>query len=402
MGTITSYSFDTRAGSGTISISHSSLSGGQNFEVSSIGSVEADFDLEDQSDVADNIYFKLGEFKFAAFDKMSDGNSLFEELDTLSATDEVDLSFDFTTNGSRSIADQYIFTIEDMEYKREKRETSIEGAVQITDGLRIGIDTFFSNEIGSSEDETFNSGASSWTCIDARTFINNALPLFNSSNTSKNLSNDFGDDGTAVPNAYVVVNDAQASGTNVDELLFEMAAAEGAKVGSIMGYNFYASRNNTDIIVNLSEDDVKELKIMPGLDVYNSISVTFEGTSQNYSTWISSNSQTYNTEAEKTLDVTFENNAMAWAEWNSTSGEYDDVGGDTGPPSGTFNYASAYGANKARRIELTIFGIDTLKPYEPLSLGSSFPSLVQGQAFHPSKLTYDFNNDIIEVEAYKI
>lgn len=406
MGSITSNTFDTRAGSGTITITHASLTGGQSFEVSGIGEVEADFDLEDQSESANNVYFKLGEFSFKAFDRLSDGTSLFETLDALSVTDQVDLAFDFTTNASRVIADQYVFTIEDMEFDRDRRETSITGATQVTSDLQISIATFFTNEISAAEDETFNITGTP-DCIDAKTFIDNALPLFNSSNASQNLSSNFSAGGKTVANSYIVVDDAAAANTDVDELLFEMAAGEGAFIGSIMGYNFFVGRKqSTSGVASLTQDDVKEqtLKVKPGLDVYNSITVNFEGNSTNYSTWTSSATQTYNTDAEKTLTVTFRNNVMAWAAWNSGTSQYDDVGGTTNDAAtdGRDAYAAAYGADKARKIELTILGIDTLGPHQSFTLDASFPSLLQGQTFRPSKLTYNFNQDEIKIEAYKI
>lgn len=471
MGSITSNNFETRAGSGTVTISHPSITGGQNFEVSGIDSVKADFDLEETSSEAQNVYFKLGEFGFRAFDRMSDGNSLFGTLDALSATDQVTLDFNFTTNAGRSIADRYKFTIEDMEYDREKRETTIEGAVQITADLQTDIASFFTNYISTTEDETFNTGTQTFQCVDAKTFVENALPLFNSSNSTQFYSGNFNVNGKTASNAFVVVNDGFASETNVDELLFEMAAAEGAVIGSLMGYNFFVARDNSSSgSTTLNEDNVKKLNIDPGLDIYAGIDVNFEGVSSNYSQWtsrsrktalnepldatetgvdvvsasglaagdvilveqelmyiesISTNTltvirgykseasshpnganvqDTFNPNAGKTLSVTFRNNVMAWATWDSTNSEYDDVGGVTNNTaiSGRDAYAGAYGANKARKIKLTILGIDTLKPYQSFTLDTSFPSLVRNQTFRPSALTYDFDKDVVEVEAYKI
>lgn len=406
MGAITSNTFQTRSGSGTITISHASITGGQSFDVSAIGEVEANFDLEDSSESANNVFFKLGEFSFKAFDRLSDGTSLFETLDVLSVMDVVDLAFDFTTNAPRTIDDKYTFTIEDMEFDRDKRETAINGATQVTGDLQISIATFFTNEISAVEDEVFNI-AGDPSCIDAKTFIDNALPLFNASNSSQNLSSNFSVNGKTAANTFLVVNDAQAANTNVDELLFEMAAAEGSFIGSIMGYNFFVDRKqSTSGVIDLNEDDVQEktLKIQPGLDVYNSITVNFEGNSGNYSTWTSTGTQTYNTEAVKTLTVTFRNNVMAWAAWNGTNSEYDDVGGTTNDVAldGRDAYASAYGADKARKIKLKILGIDTLGPHQSFKLDTSFPTLIQNQTFRPSELVYDFNKDVIEVQAYRI
>lgn len=479
MGTISSTTFNTRSGSGTIDITHASLTGGQTFEVSSIGEVEADFDLEDQSDDAQNVYFKLGEFGFKGFDRLSDGTSLFATLDALSATDIIDLTFNFTTNASRSITDNYVFTIEDLEYNRDKRETSIEGATQVTSGLKQTLDSFFANEVALADKETF-SIAGTPDCIDAKTFLDTALPLFNSSATAQNSSTNFNINGKTATNTYIVVDDAQSANTDVDELLFEMAACEGAIVGSMMGYNFFAQRNyTTSNKKSISEDDVKEetLDIKVGIDSYAGIDVNFEGNSSNYLNWSSHSRNTtlaeavddaagqdpgdetqidvtdaggiaagdvilvdqelmyveskstntltvirgyksepathangtnvqdvFNEDAEKTLSITFRNNVMAWATWDSTNSEYDDVGGGTDAVAddGRDSYADAYGASKARKIELTLLGIDTLKPYETLELDTSFPSLIQNQIFRPSSLTYNFNDDTIKVEAYRV
>lgn len=472
MGTISSTTFDTRAGSGTIDITHASLTGGTTFEVSSIGEVEADFDLESNADESKDIYFKLGSFGFKAFDGLSDGTSLFETLDALSSTDEVDLTFNFTTNASRSITDNYVFTIEDMQYNRDKRETSIEGATQVTGDLEQTLDSFFTNVVAAGDKETF-SIAGTPDCIDAKTFVDNALPLFNSSATTQSSSANFDINGKTASNAYIVVDDAQSANTDVDELLFEMAASEGALVGSMMGYNFFVQRNYTTTNkVSINENDVKEetLDIKPGIDSYVGIDVNFEGNSTNYSSWSSHSrittlnatlndsdtsvdvtsasaisagdvilveqemmyvqskatntltvirgykseasahdngtnvQEVFNEDAEKTLSVTFRNNVMAWATYDGTNSEYDDVGGGTDDVAddGRDSYADAYGASKARKIELTLLGIDTLKPYETLELDTSFPSLIQNQIFRPSSLTYNFNEDTIKVEAYRV
>lgn len=65
-------------------------------------------------------------------------------------------------------------------------------------------------------------------------------------------------------------------------------------------------------------------------------------------------------------------------------------------------YAKSYGADGSRKIEVSFYDIDTLKPYETFKLGTSFDDNLQGQHFRPSKLTYDLQRDIVKTEAYQI
>jgi hypothetical protein len=63
-------------------------------------------------------------------------------------------------------------------------------------------------------------------------------------------------------------------------------------------------------------------------------------------------------------------------------------------------YAQAF-AKDVRRVQITVWGIDTVEPWEPFTLDSSFPSIVQG-TYRPSSLDYDLENDKVTIKGYKI
>lgn len=67
-------------------------------------------------------------------------------------------------------------------------------------------------------------------------------------------------------------------------------------------------------------------------------------------------------------------------------------------------YNKAFGASGSREIEISIFGIDSVKPYQPIKLDGNFdyPVALRGKLFRPKTYEVDLVNDIINVTAYEI
>lgn len=287
MGAITSNTFTLRSGTGSLSISQASLTGGQNMDVVEIGTIKGDFDLEEDENESTSILFNLGEFSFTAFDKLSDGTSLFAALDGLSATDLVQLDISFTTDGGHAINDRYYFTIEEMEYDRNRRTTSINTAKQDAGDLQKDMVEFFNSDVAAGDIVPFTGTTTDTDSINTKDFIETALPLFNSSNTTINESNLY---STTVSGGTTVMIVVKTDAADVDETLFELAASEGSIVGTMMGYNFFVTRQfSAGSTVSLNQSDIEDdtLKIKPGLDSYVGIDVTFEGSSINWSNFSS-------------------------------------------------------------------------------------------------------------------
>lgn len=67
-------------------------------------------------------------------------------------------------------------------------------------------------------------------------------------------------------------------------------------------------------------------------------------------------------------------------------------------------YNKAFGASGSREIEISIFGIESVKPYQPIKLDGNFdyPVALRGKLFRPKTYEVDLVNDVINVTAYEI
>lgn len=345
MATINSTSFSGRAGSGTISISHGSLtnSGSETMEVSDIGTLSLEFDLEEDSDSASSVYITPEKFTFKAFDGLSGGTSLFDRIDTdLSSTDEMQVSLSFTTDGGRSWTDsEYLVTKNQMEYDRTMREVTFEAYLDLTK-FTTTISSVFTSH--SADVYTFDDGDGATTrdCMPTREFLDNAMfELFGATGNIVQ-THSFEDNPLVDGNdTWVVFKDHDAGPFDQVDLavdaVMRIAACDGSVIGSILGYNFIVNRLNTNSTVTLTEDDVldESLTIRPGLQNYRALSCwwwSFYPT-DNVLDWSShgfayGSGDNLNEDANKELHVSFFMLELQPASWNSTSTQFDDNASD--------------------------------------------------------------------------
>jgi hypothetical protein len=58
--------------------------------------------------------------------------------------------------------------------------------------------------------------------------------------------------------------------------------------------------------------------------------------------------------------------------------------------------------NIGARLDVTVLGINTVKPHEVIKFGASLPARFQFRHFRPSSLEYDLKADKIRITAYEI
>lgn len=494
MATITSVTFNTRAGSGTISLTHSSFPS-TNCEVSSLDSIKIRSDDEEDSESASNVYLNIGELKVSIFNKLTNGSLLFNTIDSVTSTDSITLSLNFTTNASRSWAEEYIFTPQDVGYNWERREISI--TAQPDDTATDTIADIFTNNAGDVETVVnYSSGNTTENCMPANEYIDNVLSLFNSGNTNINNSTHYLNNGqTDGVESYLIVDYLAASSTDLAmETLFNLAVIEGSIVGSMMGYNFFTSRLDQTQKVTISQDNVESIEPKIGLKSYLTIRGVLDiGVESWWSVGeLTGNNDNLNDDALKRLDYYFEDKYIDIATWDNANSRYDQGSGDKSagtlsdiqingdhkegaqtlsvtsgsgatsvtsgdyvwiesPSSGfgrnifytadvvtsseltlltpiigdisdgsqiviindtnTINeltetgvsaYAKTYGADGANRVELTVLGVDTIKPYESFELDSSFDAPLANKVYRASEAEYMFTEDKIKIKAYQI
>lgn len=356
MATISSENFSSRAGSGSIDISHSSLtnSGSETFEVSDIGTIRIEFDIEENTNESDSLYFLPEKFTFSAFDGLSAGSSLFNRIDTdLNSTDEIEVSFSFTTDGGHSWTDKMTTTKNDINYDRERREVTFECYSSLVPFQTTVSDVFstYSGDVFTFYTDSPGTGDTK-DCMSAKDFIENMLNSIAPSYTPINSSNSFSDDPFVDGNDTWVVfkdHDGAVLKQTDDSLtaLYRLAAVDGSIIGKIMGYVFFIYRRDASENVYISEDDVlggsDGVKINPGLQNYRALSVwaySVLGTANvlpwGSHTFNSGDADGLNSEAKKELHVSFYMLELQPASWNQVAGEFDDDGFVTSIDTGAY------------------------------------------------------------------
>lgn len=524
MGTITGQ-LDTNAGTGTVQLTHVSFPDAT-IEVGEIGELSIEFDMRDVQNDAHGVFFAPSEFKVSFFDFIddgtSDGDSLFRLIDGLTLSDVITVTLDFTSDGGYSWNEDFEATKKDCSYKRAERSVEIESKIQVDSDDTIG-DVFNANlsdvyTLNSQEGNTRN-------CSPVNLFIENTMGravsyknYINSSTTfgrfdQDNLpadgdfipliigGGDYDDDGDGNMEDGYITSEGRVSEIDATTILFRLGALDGALIGSMMGYNFFVDRLDTDDAITLTEDDTEELEIKFGSKAYQSIEVMANcdmrsGNADNqWGRWFGvgygiGDDDGLNSRARQSLALYFYMLEARIGMWSDADLDFDAIDGrilanssnnvrgkfdegdrliylddNTAPElvkgdviafntrtefetenyliadsgsdwiylnrplrvdlptnttvyyysrndsrgvfqfsaiGGKDSYKNAYGADGENRIELTIYDIDILDPYQSVFLDSSFPDAIAQNYYRASELTYDLMTDNIEMKAYQI
>ena len=189
MGSIVSSLFTCKSGSGTVSLTHPSLSGITNaFSVSKLGKLSYK-ELEDNELIASSVYLNLGEFSFSCFDKMKNGNSAFETVDSLNSTDAITVTLSFTLKNGRSFTDTFVTYKNDMSYDETRRETSFKASQTNLDKSPLNKKLFAEYADNTSNVKGYDGVNANTTCLLSKHFIERALGYINTNITGSNIIN---------------------------------------------------------------------------------------------------------------------------------------------------------------------------------------------------------------------
>jgi len=362
------------------------------------------WDVASDEESADSVYFDLGEFTFSAFDKMDDGSSMIEDMMAIGSS-LVTVTISHTFKSGTSFTDEFKFKKKDVSYDRESREVTIKSRTDWTNGTPI--DVFITGATTTYLIEQNGGGGTQYDCVHISDLIEGGFSdEVNSSGTFSIASDNFVSHSSS--NTYVAVNNGEASNYTVEDVIFWMAAVEGGILGSMLGYNFYEYRLDTTNAVTLSESDVESINLNLGAEEYFDITVTLDNSNINsppQGTWSETSTTQFNTLAKKSLSVSFSPVPINRADWQGSGLYYADAGTTLSSvvvADGVSAYGKAYGADGAKTITLTVHGIETIKPYEPITLDTSFPAALQNTTWRPSEIEYDFMADKVNLIAYEI
>jgi len=270
---------NTRAGSGTITLSASS--GATSFptttgEVEEISSMEIDYDLEEDTEDVSNIFYAPSEFDVTLFDGLENGGSLIALLDNYLSTTTLYLDFSFTTDGGYSFSSKYEFDTSDIEADRITRTVEIKA--KLVFGGNMTVSQLFDAYPNDVETLAMPGGLE---CMPAVFFIENALSELVPDSSTIDIKNNTqvfeGNPYTDQKTSFVVLQsqeyETREQEDKIDSMLYRLATMDGSIMASMMGYHYLCHRNSTSDSETITSDDVSEISKMIGLEDYRSVQV---------------------------------------------------------------------------------------------------------------------------------
>jgi hypothetical protein len=224
---------------------------------------------------------------------------------------------------------------------------------------------------------------------------------------------------------------------NAQNTILKLSVIEGAMMGSMLGYAFYVVRNyDTDTTYNgentkasISADDIEDYKIIP-----------FEWNVREYDTLFRVTNEygepapadtSPNLYVEKTinelgigdLDIRYRLRDIVEFRWVAANSQYEELFDNSSPtPRITADllswnehlrdntrevYAYALGVQDddydvRYRLDLTIFGIESVLPFQFIEFGTGISPFVDSKKLRPSKMSYDLEANKVSIEGYFI
>lgn len=429
-------SADNEIASGTLDIDITYPDGNDlQFECLSVGKISYEFDLVEDVEEAKSIGMIMGDCSLTVHDVASDGSSIYELLSDdnvayglSNALVNYTVTLELTTPSASTYTFHYYFTKPDVETDDLKRTTKIKLKTFSTTKALVSDyfngDVFYSNGVAI----TTGVGANAYDAVEATPTKGNKVVLaadflrdiLQTVNSNYTFVLDSEDDTLVLSsqassgNTYALIADdsERPSGVSLDltfvdsssqcfEVVGVMAALEGAIYGSGFNTNFFVNRLSTSNSVSISQDDVGELKVAQSIRQWDEISVNYrnsEISTLNFYVPGSKSFSYYMTPPTSSDSV----NSCYIGNFNGSSftATAPYITHDVNVASNAYSFS--LGATGESKIELTVFGVDKIKPHQVFSLDSSFRSRYQGRTFRPTSLEYDLENDEIYIEAYQV
>lgn len=398
--------------------------------------ISQDFDVQESSDDISKFRVNLSKISISIFDKLGDGNLLFTTINQMGNNDTIQIKITVPTG-----SDFFIGTKAGCKYDRVSRKVTIEAQAALRYDVQV-------TNYGSGSGETLeglvttssssNADPNLITSLDA---IKGFLLSQGSSPTTKIIGHKFtktitnitsipsGSDPTKVIGFDLTdINTYAKAQTNI----LKFSIIEGAFVGSMMGFAFYVRRNfnsesDSDHFTTLSASNLQDFGTSFNKRNVKNFNTTFAIEDDSVSSGVPFSKATTEVVSpvgsqDIVLSVQVDNMHTLVFDTSGTPDKWElAVAGAASSSALTTaivtdisdqardSYKKSLGIatdSEVNRtpflINLKIFGIGTLKPYQFIKFGNDIHPSVNGFKARPSMLEYDLENDVINCEAYLI
>lgn len=408
-------------------------------KLADIGNLKIDFDAQEDTNELNDFVYNCAEFSFSMFSTFSDGSSFGSMLSKLRVTDLIQVEVTYDTYSK----DVFLCLKTDVSYDEIARKFSVKcfTAFKFTNQV-----TDYSVASGDIVSLTYNDGTTyNYSGITFRDLLKSYLHTI-SANTSTNViesafTNVASDANFADPttddyfhmfvydeNGQTLPTSILGAGDKFKATTFELARSavlrtgivECAIIGSLFGKNFYVRRDSVNQIASIGASDLEELKIKFQNNNIGRLKILATSIDQPSS---------YDTDvtATKKIDI----NLGLFVNSQELDGDQSPV--VVSDPKGFYSETDAnldlgnkmYKAYKAllgapdstitnntgsMKFSMTIFGTDSLMPYECIELNENASEFVVADTvsvkgnnkIRPSMIEYDLKNNKIKVEGYSI
>jgi hypothetical protein len=399
--------------------------------------IEQDFDLQYESEDLSEIRVNLSEITFEVFDRIGDGKSFLNLVSNMDINDA--MTIQSTVNGR---TDYFIAKRENCQYDWLKRSVTVKAIAALRYDVIVTNYAIDAGDIISGFD---NTGAISKEWVLPQNVIEAFLESQGSSVTTVILGRSIY--ANSIIPSQVNTNLAFLEGnvdtyTKAQNIVLKMSVVEGAMMGSMLGYAFYVVRNyDTDTtytdgvttvntMTTIDADDIEDYKIIPfqwNVREYDTLFTALNSFSQPTPDATDPNNLYVTKEVNAAgigdLNLRYTLEPIAEFEWNSTDNQYEEVFGQS-PVSPFYTtellnwnedlrdntrevYAYALGVQDddydvRYRLDLTIFGIESVLPFQFIEFGTGISPFVDSKKLRPSKMSYDLEANKVSIEGYFI
>ena len=404
------------------------------FKLANMPTIEQDFDLQYESEDLSEIRVNLSEITFEVFDRIGDGKSFLNLVSNMDVNDA--MTIQSTVNGR---TDYFIAKRENCEYDWLKRSVTVKAIAALRYDVVV---QNYAIDAGDVITGTAADGITTRQWVLPQDVLNTFLDVQGSSVTKIVLGRSAFANYTSPRQGQLERNlgfkySDVLSYENAQNTILKLSVIEGAMMGSMLGYAFYVVRNyDTDTTYNgentkasISADDIEDYKIIP-----------FEWNVREYDTLFRVTNE-YNEPApadtspnlyvEKTinelgigdLDIRYRLRDIVEFRWVAANSQYEELFDNSSPtPRITADllswnehlrdntrevYAYALGVQDddydvRYRLDLTIFGIESVLPFQFIEFGTGISPFVDSKKLRPSKMSYDLEANKVSIEGYFI
>lgn len=386
---------------------------GAAYQMCDLGKFKYDFDLVTDIDDVDKIGIRAGAITASFFDNNdAEYPSVYEAIFSSGVIPQhIDANISIY-NPSGAVTPDIIkcrFNHKDVSYDINARKTTITFNPLRPSDVTDSIEDIISE---TSQNVYTNSLVSlTLSALVARDFIDDMLDkIYGSTGSNLIISNLSDTDPSFGEDVWFVFDEKQDTEEllTASEQLANIAGVEGSVFGNMLGQKVYFARNlDGGETVAMSESDFKDLKLeTTARNKYRQLSVIHG----DYT--VSSTLSILDENASKTANFSFKRGNLGKRDVAGDgpiiySFGSDDLTDNTLAEFGVDSYETLLLEEHTPKISGTIFGCNTIKPYECMSIsfGTAKTSRLIGSldgTYRFSSVTYDLEKDLISFKAYKI